>query len=78
MTKEDFNRITNNATVRLVYGKDAGLLVQGITQSELTELVTLAGQALGVILPEAVINPEWLEVGPAANIQFPTTQNQSP
>lgn len=67
MTREQFDTILSNATVRLVSASSKereGLFVQGITQQELADIVTVAGHALGAIPANGVMNPKWLETGP--------------
>lgn len=67
MTKEKFDTILSNATVRLVSAhanEREGLFVQGITQQEFADIVTIAGHALGAIPEYGVMNPKWLECGP--------------
>lgn len=60
MTALHFRELLNRASVRLVHGREPGLFLQGITQEELSEIITIAGQALGEIRKDAKLNPEWL------------------
>lgn len=67
MTKEQFDTILSNATVRLVsaHGNEReGLFLQGITQQELADIVTVAGHAIGAIPADGGMNPKWLDCGP--------------
>ncbi len=63
MTKETFERLLSTVFVRTVTGgrhHGPGLHIEGITQEELSEIVTLAGEKLGAIPEGAKVNPEYL------------------
>jgi len=64
MTKERFNELLSCATVRL---STLGLVVSGVTQEEMAELVTLAGERLGAWDDGRQVNPEYLELGLESN-----------
>jgi len=73
MTRERFSYLLNHVIVQLVAPSKrgpAGLFVQGLSQEELAEIVTLAGQRLGEVSEEARVNPEWIAMGPAGNVHF--------
>lgn len=70
MTQDEFNRVVNNATVRLVNRGKGGLLVEGVTQVELAEIVSMAGEKLGVWKEGTRVNPEWLGLGQDKNVHF--------
>lgn len=73
MTKDEFSRLLNTVSVQLVspYQEHrGGIYLEGITQEELSKIVTIAGQSLGAIQPEVDVNPKWLELGPERNMHF--------
>lgn len=75
MTNETFERLLSSVWVQDVAGYESygsGVFIEGMKREELAELVTLAGHQLEAISKKAIVNPEWLALGPERNVHYVT------